>query len=215
MNLIQSKTVTTPTSALGFAVPSCNHFELRTYYVKADLQPGAALNCYLSSDGGQTYDAGPNYMNVAGPARFFGEPNASEWSMQPWAKGPQTLDLGCRLGIDTGDRDGANIVAKFTNLGSVAGRNVSPFYTAYGHSNPIGGSGGIARPAHLGGGKWFDGPGIHGVNQTGKPFDWHVDWYYSGHWRNPGAKISALLLTMNGGGTLGRLIESGLFELWV
>lgn len=217
MNLIKTEEVTAPVTEVGIVVPPCDRFMLLGHYVSADIPLDSALTAYCSPDG-LGYDTGHNYMSGSAPARFAGDPNPSEWNMQPWAKLPQTLDMGCRLGIDVGERPdlGQHFVAWFKNMGTVSGVAVSPVYVAFGHAGAIGGVAGVSdRPAHHGGGKWFAGNGIYGQPQHGQLFDWPVDFYYSGHWRAPGQKIKALLLTMSGAGTLGRKIKTGRFELWV
>lgn len=211
MNLHSTYNITTPTSAFGMAFPTVDRFMLRASYVSADIQPDALLNCYCSDDSGASFDYTAKYINVLQVA-FPGEPNPTEWNKQPWPTLPQTLSMGCRLGIDVGERQdiALHVDAEFTQMGTVSGNQVSPVYRTRGYVGCIGGAAGVSdRPAHHGGGKWFGG------DPVGTPFDWPVEFNYAGHWKKPGARINALLFTMNGGGTTGRLIKTGRFEIWI
>lgn len=177
-------------------------------YVTADSQPGALLTAHLSSDG-VNFDLGRTYINT-GLNNWPGEPNAAYWP-QPYALGvPQTLNLGCRMAIDVGERLdlGVHCRTAFTAMGTVSGNPVSPIYRCEGYVGFIGGAAGVSpRPAHSGGGTWFSG------DPYGTPFDWPAQYQFAGHWKAPGQRIRGIKLTMGGGGTAGRKIKTGRFEL--
>lgn len=181
---------------------------LRCHHVKADIQPSALLTAYLSEDG-VTFDTGAFYNND-GLSAWIGEPNPTWWPQPVELGAPQTLNLGCRIGIDVGERPylAGHYVVEFASFGSLNGVSVAPTYMSRGHMGFIGGAAGISpRPQHSGGGYWFPD------NDVGTPFDWEAQTFYGGHWNKPGARIRAIKLTMDGGGTFGRLIEQGLFML--
>lgn len=187
-----------------------DHLELVCSYVTADVQPGSVLTVYLTDvPGAGSFDTGPNYNNQ-GLSNWRGEPNPSY--TQPWCiSEPQLLSIGCRIGIDVGERVDLGIHSRvhFTAMGMVSGNAVSPTYIAQGYAGFIGGAAGVSdKPAHLGGGKWFPG------DPVGTPFDWAAQFSYAGHWKSPGSRVTGMLINMNGGGTFGRKIKTGRFQLW-
>lgn len=196
-------------AVVDFWLPEPSNFlRLICRHVAADVQPGALITAHLSFDG-SNFNTDPIYMNT-GWSYWPAEPNPA-FSQQPYPIGfPQTLDLGCRLGIDAGERPelALDCNVDFTALGSLNGQNVSPKYLCSGAIGFIGGAAGVSpRPEHLGGGVWFpDDP-------QGQPFDWSAQFAFGGHVAAPGQRIHGIRLSMDGGGSFGRLIKQGYFRL--
>lgn len=184
-----------------------DRFRITARHVKADVQPGALLTVHASFDG-VAFNTGSVYHN-SGWSWWPGEPNPS-FHPVPFPLGyPQTLQLGCRIGIDVGERPdkGLDVDADFNNFGTLNGNPVSPQYRAFGNVGFIGGVAGVsARPAFLGGGQWFD-------QDATAPFDWDAQFCFSGHINVSGQKIKAVRFSMDGGGAFDRNIEHGYFAV--
>lgn len=158
----------------------------------AGPQNGALLTAYCSVDG-VTFDEGPYYYND-GVSNFGGEANPSY--LPPTHIGPpQTLSMGCRLSIDTGDwaSYGATGYAIFFAAGNHNGEPVNTQYMAFSDKGAIGGQAGISpKPAHLGGGAWFD------QDPYGTSFYWSCGVAYHGNYSGAtGQKLKALRLRVD------------------
>lgn len=190
----------------------CRHYQLEYYNVVSDREipptslSGALLTVRLSMDGGVTTFSGPNYNNT-GIDAFAGESNST--FAAPYSFGtPQTLDLGFRLSIDTGDLPayGVSGFADIMNAGQ---------HTQYICRGVKGGDGGLAsdirpsgtKPTASVGQKWFPADGS-------QYFHWAVPFFYAGHFDGDlGVAPNAFIFTMDGGTMTGVNIAAGTFIL--
>lgn len=169
-------------------------------------QSGALLTVYLSTDGGATFHEGPNYLNT-GISNFPGEANPN--FIPPFALGvPQTLSMGCRLSVDTGDRVGYGSTghATFYSFGTISGNPVHTTYFSHSLKGAIGGAAGVSlRPD---GTPWFPG------DAHGTPFHWTVGITYEGHFDGaPGQQVNGFRVRVDRTSLPDAVIRSGYFAL--
>lgn len=190
----------------------CDHYQIEFIHAVSDIetppnaQAGAVLTAYVSTDGGQSFHAG-GYNNT-GHSNFPGESNPT-YNPQPKGFGtPQSLSLGMRLSVDSGDLPGygATGIADIFNAGG------HTIYTVKGYKGAIGGASNTPRaagtwPPSQVGSPWFPSDGA-------QYFHWAVPIDYAGHFDGAeGQRPNAFRLTMNGGGNNTAVIESGIFKL--
>ncbi len=191
----------------------CDHYLLEFFHVVSDIETppnasaGAVLTAYVSIDGGANFLSGPNYVTT-GTSNFAGESNPT-FLPQPFAFGmPQTLNMGLRLSVDSGDfpEFGATGKADIYNAGG------NTIYTSTSYKGAIGGNANATRaantyPAGSVGSAWFP------TNGT-QYFHWPIPISYAGHFDGaPGQRPNAFRLQMNGGGNSAAIIESGTLKL--
>lgn len=190
----------------------CEHYLIEFFNVVSDIetppnaQSGALLTAYVSTDNGSTFDTGAHYNNT-GVSNFQGEANPNYAA--PFALGtPQTLNMGLRLSVDTGDRAtyGATGVADIFFTGG------HTIYTSKSYKGGIGGTANMIRPSGTFptsqvGYAWFPSNGT-------SPFHWSIQVDYAGHYDGAqGEAPNAFRFKMDGGGTTGAKIEAGKFKL--
>lgn len=191
----------------------CDHYQIEFYSAVSDIetppnpQAGAVLTAYITTDGGQSFYTGPNYNNT-GDANFPGESNPL-YQPEPFGFGtPQSLNLGMRLSVDSGDYAsyGATGIAHVFNIGG------HTTYRVDGYKGAIGGNANAIRavgtkPTGAVGNPWFPSNGT-------QYFHWAIPISYAGHFDGAvGQRPNGFRLKMNGGGNNTALIESGVFKL--
>lgn len=186
---------------------ACNHYVLDFIGAVSDLElipvQGGVLTAYVTTNAGTSFDTGPYYNNT-GTSNFPGENNLATLPLPYALDTPQTLNLGCRLGIDFADTlpYGASGSADFYYGGG------STMYTATGYRGGVGGSANDIRGANCKqpGSAWFNANGT-------SPFHWAIPVQYAGHYDGaPGSQPNGFRLMMNGG-TVPANIVAGTFIL--